>query len=157
MTKDDEGEWFKHFQLKLQLRRENMTFQLLLLKSFGWCPVNRWNTCRETNFCVLLKYTQAASGLFLSSLLFLLDVSPCEPAHPETVLLNIFHFSPLPPVTFLCLSTHGSLSSLWSLVSYWPVLSWGGRVSVLADCALRHPVCGAADFSFLPEEENVND
>lgn len=111
----------------------------------------------ETNFCVLLKYTQAASGLFLSSLLFLLDVSPCEPAHPETVLLNIFHFSPLPPVTFLCLSTHGSLSSLWSLVSYWPVLSWGGRVSVLADCALRHPVCGAADFSFLPEEENVND
>lgn len=80
-------------------------------------------------------HTNTASRLFLSSAVQL-EVSPSEPAHPETELLNIFHFSPLPPVTFLCLSTHGSLSlSLsvspdqhWILVSYWPVLSWGRTV-----------------------------
>lgn len=64
--------------------------------------------------------------------------------------LNCWIFSiSLPSLLFSLLSPSVS-SQQWLLVSYWLVLSRGGRGSEPADGALRPPpVCGAADFSFV--------
>lgn len=78
----------------------------------------------------LIKRHINTTPVYFYPLLVLLEVSPSEPAHPETELQNIFHVSPLPPVAFLCLSTHRSHSALnsgWLLAgAQW---GWEGFLS----------------------------
>lgn len=76
----------------------------------------------------------------------LLGVSPSEPAHPESELPNIFHFFPSLLLTFLSLSTYGSLYPLVS-AEFWAAigLQWekGGGSAGSRHC--RAPLCRAAD------------
>lgn len=103
--------------------------------------------------CVSLNYTFKPPSYFYP-LLFLLEVSPSEPAHPGT---EYFPFLSPPSCFISYVSAHMGLTpslfmSWWTLTFGFLLVSGEVRREGLR-VVFRHPVCGAADFLY----EAVND